>query len=603
MRRSGGADPTRGPLKRALVIPSGALSIWLFAELLFLHAVGLPTMREVLAAAYRGEAHPLVNMLFQRVATDAYKTPLWMYQDKLTYAYEAMKVPVLVFVLGATGFLWLSTRHQNAALAIRDWPQRLGYLVSWFLLLPLLVYAKLGTYTRFMADDYCFAAAARTMGMIGGFVHMYLTWNGRYSELFLGSLAGALGPNPVPFGTGVMLLMWFSATAFALYQLGLAQRQLARLFLAALLSAALVFSTAQLSFHLVQSLYWGSASRYSLPPLMLLAVCLGILKYRLTHSQPSRCSWLWGLAASGLTFVAGGFNETFSALQVSAWAMLMLGAVICAPGGLRNRILREAAPLLLGSLAALAVIAVAPGTDVRLGILSPAPTLTAMLEIAWASTCDFLRWAFFSWQRSLSLLALMLLSMLISTGRFGGHVPLIARTQTARRVLVLLPGATLVLLYSCFVPAAFAMGGSPPGRILIIPGFVLVCAAAWLGLILGQLVALDFNRPRLAIPRSILGVVSLCVLVLYLVLACQAVYDQLRLLRPFARYAEAWDANEVLIRAAQAQGDDHVTVATLPANWWGLDGRDFGPDPSFWVNECAGRYYGVQIIALPHETD
>jgi len=584
-------------LRHALVALLASLSLWLSAELLFLNAVILPAMRGVLAATYRGEAHPLVNLVFQRVATDAYKTPLWMYQDKLTYAYEAMKIPTLVIMIGATVLVWLSTRPREARLAIRNWPQGLAYLVFCCLLLALLVHAQLGTYSRFMADDYCSAAAATAKGVFGATIYWYVTLIGRYSTNFLLSLEGVLGPRLTPLYTAVILSSWFAATTLALFQFPLAQRRLTRICLSALLSAALVFSTLQTSPHLAQSLYWASQMSNMLPPLVLMVASLGLLRRRLAQEQLTRSSWVWGFTAGVLSFVAGGFSEAFTVLQVSAWILILLAGVICDGSRFRNRLLPQAAPFLLGSLAALAVHVAAPGNSARLAIVRADPTLVGTVEVAWASTIEFLKWAFSSWQRSLSLLALLLQSVLVSGGFFGTHVRFMEPSHPRWQALILLPAATLVLLYSCFVPAAYALSGPPPGRHQVIPAFVLVCAIAYGGAIIGGLADLERRWPKGLGPRPLFSAFAACVLILYLLTTTQATYTQLRQLPVFALYASRWDSNDSRIRSAQAEGANHVVVVRIPENWAGIADREINNDPGNWVNICASQYYGIEVTA------
>jgi hypothetical protein len=588
---------TRKRWQCRFIILLAGLSLWLSAELLFLNAVILPTLRGVLSAAYRGAAHPLLNFVFQRVATDAYKTQLWMYQDKITYAYEEMKIPALVVVIGTTVLLWLSTRPPEARLAIRNWRQRLAYLIFWCLLSTLLINAQLGTYSRFMADDYCTAAATSAKGVLGATIYWYLAWTGRYFFNLLVSLEGALGAHRASLSTAVILSGWFAATTLALFQFPIAQRKLARLGLSALLSAALVFSTLQTSYDLATSLYWLQAMSNVLPPLVLSAACVGILRHRLAQEQPTRYGWVWGLAAAVLTFVAGGFSETFTVLQVSAWGLFVLVGVISDRSQFRSKLLPQAAPFLLGSLVALAVLVAAPGNSARLSLVSPAHGPIAVVGIAWSSTFEFLKWLVSSWQRSLTLLALLLLSALVSGGFFGTYLRSMEPTRLKMRALVLLPAATLVLLYSCFVPAAYAIGGPPPGRNLIIPAFVLVCAVAYEGAIIGQLADPERRRPKGPEPRSLFPPIAICVLILYLLTTANAAYAQLRQLPLFVQYASRWDANDSRIRSAQAEGADHVVIAPQQVDWAGMSNREIGPDPNNWVNECASQYYGIEVTA------
>ena len=56
--------------------------------------VFLPAIESVLGQAYNGHALAPLQALFDRVATDAYKTPLPVYVDKLELIYAWVKIPV-----------------------------------------------------------------------------------------------------------------------------------------------------------------------------------------------------------------------------------------------------------------------------------------------------------------------------------------------------------------------------------------------------------------------------------------------------------------------------------------------------------------------------
>jgi succinate dehydrogenase hydrophobic anchor subunit len=583
-------------LQRTVLLLLVSLSLLLAAGLLFFDALLLPAMQGLLTAAYQGGAHPLVNLIFQRVATDAYKTPLWMYHDKLAYAFQASKVPALVLVIGATVFLWLSTRPSKSQLAIRKWPQRFAYFLFLCLLVALLVHVQLGTYSRFMGHDYCSASGTTTRALLGATIHSYQTWSGRFSADFLDSLSGVLGPHMTYLYPAVMLSAWFAVTALALSQFPLARGRLARISLSALLSAAVEFSTLQLAPDVNQSLYWGQSMRSVLPPLAFSAACVGMLGYRLAQEKPLRHGWAWSLAAGLLTFVAGGFSETYTAPQASAWSLLALAAIACDASRLRSKVLRQAIPFLLGSIAGLAVMAAAPGNAVRQAGLGPPAGLQATAEYAWASTSGFLTWAVGSWQRCLTLLALLLLSALVSGGYFETSVRLMEPTRLIRRALIMLPCATFVLVFSCFIPAAYAAGGRLAGRNMIIPVFVLVCAAAYEGAIIGQMAHARRPVSQEVKLRSLWAAIAVCVLIMYLLSTTQASYRQLQQLPTFAQYASVWDANDARILIAKAEGLDHVTIQ-YQRNWPGI--AAIRPYSDHWINICASQYYGIEVTTTP----
>jgi hypothetical protein len=83
---------------------------------------------------------------------------------------------------------------------------------------PLLAHICLGSYSRFIADDFCSSAIARSQGIIRGAFYWYINWNGRFSANLLDSLFGYLGPSATPYATGLVVMVWFIVLAVTVFQ-------------------------------------------------------------------------------------------------------------------------------------------------------------------------------------------------------------------------------------------------------------------------------------------------------------------------------------------------------------------------------------------------
>src|SRR5512142_1126962 len=75
----------------------------------------------------------------------------------------------------------------------------------------LLMHGYLGSYSRFMADDYCSAAESLRLGILRAAWFWYRTWTGRYSANVLDAIFGALGPGVTPVVTALVLALWLAA--------------------------------------------------------------------------------------------------------------------------------------------------------------------------------------------------------------------------------------------------------------------------------------------------------------------------------------------------------------------------------------------------------
>src|SRR5260370_41099827 len=94
-------------------------------------------------------------------------------------------------------------------------------LIALAFLCALLVFAYLGHFTRYMADDYCYAAGFRASGFIKPQIDSYLHWTGRFSFAFVLGIATLIGPaigSTLPL---LALLCWLSGAFWSMYQIAL----------------------------------------------------------------------------------------------------------------------------------------------------------------------------------------------------------------------------------------------------------------------------------------------------------------------------------------------------------------------------------------------
>ncbi len=91
------------PLK-AILRWSAFVLLLLSALMTLMGILFLPILNGLLSQAYSGNAIAPLQRVFDLVATDAYKTPLSLYMDKLDLIYAWVKIPLTIGWLGAAGF-------------------------------------------------------------------------------------------------------------------------------------------------------------------------------------------------------------------------------------------------------------------------------------------------------------------------------------------------------------------------------------------------------------------------------------------------------------------------------------------------------------------
>lgn len=469
--------------------------------------------------------------------------------------------------------------------------RRAGYTIAIALLAtPLLAHAYLGFFTRYMADDYCTAASARD-GLLAMQKHFYLGWSGRFAFTFTIGLVESLGAWVVPFLPGVLTAALVAALAWAVAQFGC--KWPAALLLAELVAFATFDDNKGGVF---EAVYWQTGSLTYLLPLVLLTILAGYLA-RLYFREGERAG-IWRFVLCGfVAFYAGGFSETYVMTQTAALAAALAA---CATLLRREGWTRVVAPLcaaMLGSLLAFAVVAAAPGNQVRQAALPPriglVPAATQTLESALAFVFAEHNYPATAYVRLAALLAPLLLAFFAPReGEGRGRAPTEGRGRVPA-AMVVVPLATFAVVLAGLFPSFYAMSREPPARALLTTQFALVCGLVCWGWMLGAALRRAYPKPSRA--------VAACCFALALVMAAFPPYAARRTLVPVGKaraLAAIWDRRDAEIRAAVARGERRLTV---PADY-NLGGTDMMTGDARWyVNECAAAFYGAETITATHD--
>jgi hypothetical protein len=446
----------------------------------------------------------------------------------------------------------------------------------------LALHGLLGSYSRFIADDYCSAGIAERFGILRAVWYWYLNWTGRYSASALDATFGLLGPPVTPFVAPLVIILWTGVIACSLVICS-AEEPRRALPGSALLASALVCTTLALSPNVAQSLYWGQGMRSIVSPLILSAVYVAMLMWysRRTSTMP-RMKLLLAFSPL-LAFFIGGLNETFTAVELSALTLALLLTILTGRLQAREASVRFLAGGVLGAAAALFVVVSAPGNAFRQAYYPPPPGVAGILTIALSNFGAYLGWLAGNPERWLAIVAAAAVAEYVGMMRPRKSGPL------WHGPLSLMIG--LGFSYLCFLPAAYGLSDAPPERTLMIPSFILAIAVMLAAFTVGRQIAW---RGGGALPPGL----ETAVLVLALVTAAGwTAWSDLRLLAAqptFARYAAHWDTTNAQVLDALAAGDNEVWIQSM-ANWAGLN--EPNDNPKYWVNVCYEEYYGIRVLA------
>jgi len=458
---------------------------------------------------------------------------------------------------------------------------------------PLITHIYLGSYSRFLSDDFCSAAIARSYGVIGGANYWYLNWRGRFSANLLDALFGYLGPAVTPYATSMVVTAWSIVLATAV-----ARITRGPLLESCIIAAMILFAVLDLIPFVGQSLYWGEGMRTVVPPLILGTAYTALIANR-SKSPANRPKLLWVITAGLLTFVAAGFAETYFAVQTAALLFALIIPVAFrrdAPLNKRNYFVLSIAGL-AGSLAGGLVVFVAPGNNLRQGTFTP-PALPELLSISFRGLREFFELIVFSPGKWWIWVGLILSGFIFGLQVFRRREGSSIAPPRDVWMLVWLPIVGFVLLLACEMPMAWATASTLNYRTMIIPAYVLVslviCWSYIAGHVCSNLYVLFARRtPAVATVLPLIGLLAFGVFV-------ATITREMWKLRPaFIAYAQLWDERDQIIQRARWEGLPAAVVPRLH-NWAALE--ELEVDPSIiWLSKCVQDYYGISVI--PHLGD
>ena len=469
-----------------------------------------------------------------------------------------------------------------------------GLLAGGFALLPLAAHAYLGTFSRYIADDFCTASSLRRLGFAASQVYWYETWSGRYSFTFVVSLSQAVGPRLTPWLPTLVLLAWLAAWLyFGRRVLGDTLRMGWLVWIP--IGAVHAFATLSGAPNVYQSLYWQTGMTTYILPMALAIGYVGWMWPRAAGvADNTKPGFGLGLVGFATAFLVGGFSETYVALQTTALGLGLFLSLAFVDKENRARAATLVGCGLVGSILAGLVLALAPGTQIRSGLMPPHPALVELLQATFKDGYLFLARTVKGSPAAIALAVGLPCSLILmrdlAAAAAGANVKgMRRRTVTA---LILLPALTPVLMLSTIAPYEYAISSYPDARVLVSTMFVLAGGLVVWGAALGRLLA---GIPVLQSRRGSLAAIGLAgIAILGLALASIQTTSSTLDSAPVARgYAQTWDKRDADLRRIAQAGEEPVATPSL-RHMGGL--AEIGRDPDEWINRCVAGTYGLEAV-------
>ena len=459
----------------------------------------------------------------------------------------------------------------------------------------LAAIAYLGTFTRYMADDYCESYITKAYSPLGAVINRYEDgqWRAanRYSNLlFVGVIEELLGKQNLQIMPVVLMFLWVIGLVYLVRQV----RQVAgiqwHIYMDIFLGVALAFFSILEAPNRFQTFYWRSSMATHFVPLVFLNFLLAFLFSR-TQSNKEASPSVW--AVIGLffaSFMIGGFSEPPVTVMVVGSGLGLVYIWFFVTNEKRRTLLSLTASVFAGAVSALIVMAVSPAA---LNLSRDTPSFVEWLYRTAQYTYLFLIDAFKSLPLP-TLLSVVLPAALTFVIYREKERPNIINARVSRNIALALPFILILLIAAGFSTSAYGQS-YPVARARFFAHYLITITLMFEGALLGMWlsqVKWKFNSVRI----EYIAMLIVLILALYPFRAgLQVIQD----VPKYSRRAMKWDARENQINALIAQGETDLTIVQFD----GVDGvKELDSFASHWVNVCAAKFYEVNSIrAIPEK--
>ncbi len=268
-----------------------------------------------------------------------------------------------------------------------------AWIVCALALLPLLLYAYLGQFSRLMSDDYCRVAIGRLLGSWGSMHHWYNVHSSSFTKYFLYGLISPLDtllPRITPIA---IFALWLIGIYWLVIQ-GLTALKIERRTTKSLAASALMVAAALSAIATEQPIFWQSAGKDYLLTLSLLCLNMAAVIWFVRRRNDKVTMLMGGAVAAALSLFSGGIAEMFLVIQLVFLTLVLLLTVVVSRSQLRRRVLFIVGAGLLASIVSLVFQVGSPGIANRAaGIVAtygePNRSLPFLLSNALGKTYQF----------------------------------------------------------------------------------------------------------------------------------------------------------------------------------------------------------------------
>lgn len=464
-------------------------------------------------------------------------------------------------------------------------------------LIALLTYAYMGTFTRYWADDFCFTQYLKAPNnLLSATLDLYNTWSNRYTTLILVGISEWFGLKAISYLPAAMIVLWVTGLTILFNQIKAAFK-LPRHLLSSLLAAlVLAFLTILQAPDRYQSVFWRSGMVTYFAPLVFYTFSTAFIINQVYKPGKKRSFMPALILVASLFFLSGGLSETTLALQTGGLLLALLAAWLFVHGETRQRYLALLLTGFISSCVSLVVVFTAPGNNIRLTSMPEHPPLLDLAGYTLRFSWDFI-WLSIKTLPTPTILTLWL-AILLSLDFFSriNHSDTRYKTSHLLSLIIIIPLVAYALILCATAPSVYVYAGFgyPAARALFPSRFVMTGALFIDGILIGLII-------HQVLPPKPISKYILMNLLISLLLGASAFYPlnsaqkELATIPIYQKLAIEWDNRDTQIHAFKANSIENILLKGIdsPASL-----SELTQNPNQWINRCIANFYDVKTIAL-----
>lgn len=445
----------------------------------------------------------------------------------------------------------------------------------------IAVYMKLGSYTYYLADDYCEAVRVNRSNPIQAVIERYSdgAWRAanRYSNITFVGFSEMLGENSIPITIVLMMFLWLIGLCWSIYETRKLFNIHWHISFDLFFGTLLTFFSFLLAPSLFQTVYWRSSMMTHFAPLAFTFLLFAfVLRQARSPQLPSKLVYIFILCSA---FVLAGFSEPPTTTLLTVLSLLIFSVWRWDNSLNKSRHFALVGFFFIGILLGFFLMLFSPAiTDVA------SEKSQSIIQVLFNS----FRYAFLFIQDSLKTTPLPLfLSFSIPfllIYSFKQNIEI--NSKHLLKIILIAPILVWLLIAAGFAPSVFGQG-FPVERMRFLACVLMIITLTLEGIALGFLLPTLNQRIIQTISFALFAIIS----IMYPIRTAINImaYD----LPEYRERARLWDLRVDYIHRRVAEGQTDLVIPGF-SGIYGI--KEVDDNPNHWINTCVAEFYNVNSV-------